>query len=249
MTRSTPTTLGDVEIVDDRAGLVLRRIPVGPLATNCWVAFSSVDRAAVIIDPGDEPSRILDATRDLDVRAVVLTHSHWDHVLGLPHVADHLGVAVLMHPHDQPVWPHELDHLHRCGHFDAGTATDDLLESGAPLSPPAHRPIWDGVTTSLYHRQILRAGHLALTVIHTPGHTPGSVTLHTGDHALTGDTLFPGGPGLTGWPLSDFATIIDSIRTRLLILPGSTRVHPGHGASTTIDAERSQLTDWIQRGW
>jgi glyoxylase-like metal-dependent hydrolase (beta-lactamase superfamily II) len=86
-------------------------------------------------------------------------------------------------------------------------------------------------------------------VVHTPGHTPGGISLLAGRHVLTGDTLFPGGPGLTGWPLSDFATIIDSIRDGLFALPDDTVVLPGHGRSTTIGTERPHLDDWIARNW
>jgi hydroxyacylglutathione hydrolase len=75
------------------------------------------------------------------------------------------------------------------------------------------------------------------------------VSLLVGGHVLTGDTLFPGGPGLTGWPLSDFDTILDSIEHRLLTLPDRTAVHPGHGDRTTIGAERGQLEAWRARGW
>lgn len=81
---------------------------------------------------------------------------------------------------------------------------------------------------------MLRAGGTATEIIFTPGHTPGGITLRTGAHALTGDTLFPGGPGLTGWPLSDFDTIIESIRDHLFALPDDTIIHPGDGATTTI---------------
>lgn len=242
--------MADLEIVDDEAGMVLRRTVVGPLATNCWTVISSADARAVIVDPGDEPRRLLRAAHGLDVCAVVLTHSHWDHVLALPDVADHWGVPVLMHLSDEPVWPLELDHLHRDGYFDAGTATADLLATGRPPRPPGRGPIWDGSTEPIHDGQILSIGPLDATIIHTPGHTPGGVCLRIGRHVLTGDTLFPGGPGLTGWPLSDFPTIIDSIRNRLLLaLPGPTQVHPGHGASTTIDAERPHLAEWIERGW
>lgn len=247
---SLPSALpADLEIVDDDAGLVLRRLTVGVLATNCWIMISTTDRHAIVVDPGDEPTRIINAAHDASVDAVVLTHSHFDHVLALPTVTDHWGTPVHMHPADQPVWPAELDHLHRCGHFDAGTATQDLLADGETLHPPPDRPTWDGDTTGLHHRQTLHLGQLDIGVIHTPGHTPGGVSLTVPGHVLTGDTLFPGGPGLTGWPLSDFDTIIDAIRTRLLTLPEHTSIHPGHGPSTTVAIERPHLPEWINRGW
>jgi hydroxyacylglutathione hydrolase len=180
----------------------------------------------------------------------VLTHAHWDHVLGLPDLAEALGIPVLAHPDDAPVWPHELDHLARHGRWDAGTATADLLAAGRTLRPPTEQRLWDGVPDRhVRHGDQVPFGDHALTVLHTPGHTPGGLSLLVADHLFTGDTLFPGGPGLTGWPLSDFPTIISSIRSRLLPLPDTTRVHPGHGPDTTIGAERPALPEWIRRGW
>lgn len=244
------TVRHEVEISDDVGGMVLRRVVVGPLDTNCWIVISARDNRAVIVDPGDEPQRILDACADLDVRAIVLTHTHWDHVLGLPEVADTLGIDVLAHPDDRPVWAHECQHLHRHGHFDAGTATNRLLTEGVHLGQPGDRSLWTGRTIDVHPHQTIPVGDdVALTVLHTPGHTPGGISLRAGSHVLTGDTLFPGGPGLTGWPLSDFPTIIKSIRHTLFRLPHTTQVHPGHGRSTTIGAERPHLDSWIARGW
>ena len=244
------STTSDLEIVDDEHGLVVRRVVVGPLDTNCWILRSTTSNDAVVIDPGDEPSRIIDAASDLEVSAILLTHSHWDHVLALPDVADKWGCDVLMHPDDAPVWPHELDHLNRFGHFDAGTATEHLLACGCALSPPTAAAPWAGSTRPLHHNQQVPLGdNQTARIIHTPGHTPGGISVAVGNIVFSGDTLFPGGPGLTGWPLSDFATIINSIRHRLFTLPDTTIVHPGHGHSTTIVTERPHLDEWIARGW
>ena len=231
------------------ARAVLRRVVVGVLETNCWVLHAVGDRRALIVDPGDEPERILAAAADLDVLAVLLTHAHFDHVLAVPRVARALGVPVLAHPADAPVWPHELAAARQAGHWNAGTATDDLLarEPEALAFPPGG-PLWDGVTDPAAGGQVLQIGPLAVRVLHTPGHTPGGLTLSVDGHLLTGDTLFPGGPGLTGPPLSDFPAIIESVRG-LLRFPGPTRIHPGHGRSTTVEAERPHLGAWIARGW
>ena len=241
--------IGDLERVDVEQGLVHRRVTVGPMATNCWI-ISTVDTGeAIVIDPGDEPQRLIDAASDLAITGVVLTHAHWDHVLGLAEVLDAWGCAVFAHPADSPVWPHEQAYLHEHGHFDAGTATGELLACGCTLAPPAGAPVWSGHTQPLRHRDVVRLGDHALVALHTPGHTPGGLSLRSGRHVFTGDTLFPGGPGLTGWPLSDFPTIIDSLRHRLFTLPDDTEVHPGHGRSTTIGAERPDLPAWVERGW
>lgn len=95
----------------------------------------------------------------------------------------------------------------------------------------------------------IAVGSTTLRVVHTPGHTPGSVCLLGDGIALTGDTLFPGGPGATRFPYSDFDQIIASIRAELFTLPDETVVLPGHGAPTTVGTERPQLQDWIDRRW
>ena len=97
--------------------------------------------------------------------------------------------------------------------------------------------------------QEIEVGELALHVLSTPGHTPGSVTFVLEPVTFTGDTLFPGGPGATRWEYSSFGQIMDSIERRIMPLPDSTLVFPGHGAETTIGTERPDLEDWRKRGW
>ncbi|WP_214411021.1 MBL fold metallo-hydrolase [Sphaerisporangium fuscum] len=228
---------------------VLRRVVVGVLETNCWILHAHGDRRALIVDPGDEPGRVLDAVADLDVVAVLLTHAHFDHVLAVPEVVEALGVPVLAHPADQPVWPHEIATARRTGHWDAGTATADIsARDPARLAFPSDARLWDGMSVPILDGEILHIGPLPVRALHTPGHTPGGLTLAVESHLLTGDTLFPGGPGLTGPPLSDFAVVIRSVRT-LLGFPGATRIHPGHGPDTTVATELPHLDDWIARGW
>jgi len=106
---------------------------------------------------------------------------------------------------------------------------------------PTSAPLQDG--------ERIPFGGFALQVLHTPGHTPGSVCFLIDDLCFTGDTLFPGGPGNTGNPYASFPQIIESIRTRLFTLPDDTRVLPGHGAATTVGRERPHLDEWIARGW
>jgi hydroxyacylglutathione hydrolase len=235
--------------------VVLRRVVVGPIETNCWAVHARGSSQALLVDPGDDPDRILDAVADLQVVAVVLTHAHFDHVLAVPDVAAALDVPVLAHAEDAPVWPHEVTTLGREGHFDAGTATADLLAAGHPLRPDPRRSPWDGhVDRFVGDGDVLPVGPLRVQVWHTPGHTPGGLALVVlgaagrPGHVITGDTLFPGGPGLTGWPLSDFPTILTSVR-RLLDLPADTVVHPGHGPDTTVGTERPALEGWAARGW
>ena len=122
-----------------RPEVVLRRVLVGPLQTNCWAVHARGHRQALLVDPGDEPDLVLAAVADLDVTAIVLSHAHFDHVLAVPAVAAALHAPVLAHADDAPVWPHELATLERTGHFDAGTATSEVLAAGHPLRPdPSH---------------------------------------------------------------------------------------------------------------
>lgn len=96
---------------------------------------------------------------------------------------------------------------------------------------------------------LMPVGTTAVDIVHTPGHTPGSVCLRLEDHVLTGDTLFPGGPGATRFPYSSFPQIIESVETHLLSLDDGTIILPGHGDPTTVALERPKLPEWITRGW
>lgn len=145
------------------------------------------------------------------------------------------------------------------GHWDHVDAAFDLREAvDAPiLMHPADEPVWRRThpdrapDRDLAEGDLLVADGVELRVLHTPGHTPGSVCFHhTASHELFGgDTLFPGGPGSTGDELGDFEVIIVSIRERILTMPPETAVHPGHGDSTTVGAEAPQFPEWIERGW
>lgn len=114
---------------------------------------------------------------------------------------------------------------------------------------PADRFMVDEAADVDLEPGLLPVGDLALEVIHTPGHTPGSVCFAVDGVVLTGDTLFPGGPGATRFAYSDFDQIIESIEQKLFTLPPTTAFHPGHGAPSTLGAERPSLPDWKQRRW
>ena len=116
----------------------------------------------------------------------------------------------------------------------------DLRPDICDLEPDGH--LTDG--------ERIQVGEVDVRIVHTPGHTPGSVCVLVGGHAITGDTLFPGGPGATRWDYSSFDTVIESIETKLFTLPDGTGVYPGHGdRMTTIGTERPDLAEWIDRGW
>jgi glyoxylase-like metal-dependent hydrolase (beta-lactamase superfamily II) len=176
------------------------------------------DEECLVIDAAHEAAPIVDAVAGRRVVAVVCTHGHNDHINAAVEVADAVGGPIAIHPDDLMLW----DAVH------PDRPPDVLIEDGARFDV--------GATT--------------LVALHTPGHSPGGVSLHDADghRVYAGDTLFKGGPGATGRSFSDFPTIIESIRTRLLTLPPDTVVFTGHGDTTTIGDEAPDLDAWIARG-
>jgi len=136
------------------------------------------------------------------------------------------------------------------GHFDHVQALPELRER---LGVPVHAHPGDdypvAIDVRLEDGDTIKFGNRAVTVLHTPGHTTGGICLHSGTHLVSGDTLFPGGPGNTWNDKRAFEQIIDSIERKLFVLPDDTAVYPGHGKDTTIGTERPQLREWIERGW
>ncbi len=145
-----------------------------------------------------------------------------------------------------------LTHGHN-DHINAAVALQDAVDAPILLHPD-DRMLWDDVypdqdpDLDLVDGEILRAGGAELGVLHTPGHSPGGCCFVADGHVFSGDTLFCGGPGATGRSFSDFPTIVESIRARLLTLPPETVVHTGHGDSTTVGQEAPDLDEWLRRG-
>ncbi|HEX6469861.1 MAG TPA: MBL fold metallo-hydrolase [Streptosporangiaceae bacterium] len=176
------------------------------------------DHEVLVIDAAHDADAVLAAVGDRRLVGVVCTHAHNDHINAAAEVADRSGAPILLHPADKVLW-------------------DMVYPDRAPDGPLA-----DG--------DDIEVAGTTLRVLHTPGHAPGAVCLHAPEQAtvFTGDTLFAGGPGATGRSHSDFGTIIESIRTRLLTLPPETTVRTGHGDATLIGAEAPHLEEWIARG-
>ena len=176
------------------------------------------DHEVIVVDAAHDAAPIIDAVGDRRVVAIVCTHGHNDHI----NAADDLARGT----RGASVLIHEADRA----------LWDAIYPDRAPDAP-------------LRHGDELTVAGRGLRVLHTPGHSPGGVCLLLPDgHVFGGDTLFRGGPGATGRSGSDFPTIIESIRTRLLTLPGATVVHTGHGDTTTIADEAPHLEEWIARG-
>jgi glyoxylase-like metal-dependent hydrolase (beta-lactamase superfamily II) len=172
----------------------------------------------IVIDAAHDADAIEAAVGGRRVVAIACTHAHDDHVNAAPELARRLGAPVLLHPADHVLW--QLAH--------PGVQPDGELADG----------------------QRLAVAGTSLQVLATPGHAPGAVCFHAPEMGalFSGDTLFSGGPGATGRSYSDFPTILESIRDRLLSLPGETAVHTGHGDDTSVGAEAPHLQDWRDRG-
>ncbi len=189
------------------------RLSVGPVDNNVYIVRCRTTGEAVLIDAANEHERLLDLCTSLQVRKVVETHGHWDHIAAVPQVRD-AGYSVAISSQDAALLE----------------GYDEVIADG----------------------DVIAVGNITLEVIHTPGHTPGSLCFFVPGTPLlfTGDTLFPGGPGATGFEGGDFPTIIDSIEKRIFArFSKDTQVLPGHGLDTTIGKEYPELDAWIARGW
>jgi len=201
--------------------MTIETFPVGPLQCNCTILGDEATGEAIVIDPGDEVGRIHRRVTELGlkVKQILVTHAHIDHVGGALKLKRLTGAPILLNENDIPL----LDMME----MQAG-----WMGIAPPETAPPDENLADGLNVGIES--------LPAQVIHTPGHTQGSVCLHFAPMKLlvAGDTLFAGSIGRTDLPGGNSEQIIDSIEARLLALPDETRVLPGHGPMTTIGAER-----------
>ena len=213
--------------VDVANELMVRGVVVGVFQENCWVIGSRRTREGIVIDPGDEPEEVLALARDmgLNVKLIVNSHAHVDHIMGVRGVQERTGAPFLLHPDDLGIAR------------DASRSAARFLGYAPPPPPEPDAPLVDGDTVEV--------DGLQLKVIHTPGHTPGSVSYYTEGLLFSGDTLFRGSIGRTDLPGGDHRQIMQSIIGKLLTLPDDTIVLPGHMQETRIGFER-QMNPWVQ---
>jgi glyoxylase-like metal-dependent hydrolase (beta-lactamase superfamily II) len=193
--------------------------PVGPLQANAYLAICEAAGVCGLVDPGAEAESLIAAAADENARitSIILTHAHLDHLGGVARAKRETGVPVLLHPADAELYAAAPLQARSFG-----------IEIETP--PPPDAPLEDG--------QILEIGSEALEVRHTPGHSPGHVSLIGDGFALVGDCVFAGSIGRTDLPGGDFRTLIESIKYKLLTLPDETVLYSGHGPATTVGKER-----------
>src|SRR5437868_6740073 len=205
-------------------------LPVGPLQCNCSVIGDEATREAIVIDPGDDIQQVLEIIHkhNLKVQQIVITHAHIDHVGGAMKLRQATGAPILLNQNDyallkmldvQAAW--------------IGMATPDKVE----------------IDHSLGQDDTVRAGSLSASVMHTPGHTEGSICLYFAPQKIlmAGDTLFAGGIGCPALPGGSYKKILTSLHDRVLALPDETAVVPGHGPMTTIGEERESNPFLVKR--
>ncbi len=200
--------------------MIVRSLVVGPLDVNCFIIWDEASKKAMVIDPGDEPDRIMEIINNesLSVDYIVCTHAHFDHVGAVADIKKETGAKVIIHRD-------ELEIYHG--------AKDQAAFWGYDLDPLPEPEIFvkDGDEISL--------GGISFKVLHTPGHSPGGICLSGEGVIVTGDTLFAGAVGRTDFYGGDMNRLRESFK-RLMSFPPETEVLPGHGPNSTIGRERSE---------
>lgn len=196
------------------------RIEVMPIGTNCYLVYDKETKEGIVIDPGGSPELIEKALAQLDVKIKVIinTHGHWDHISANRAIKGKTGAPVYIHGADQ-------DYL-----------TDPKYNMSCMMGTQTTTDAADGL---LHEGDQVYFGNCVLTVIHTPGHTPGGISLYGHGAVFCGDTLFYRSIGRTDLPGGNYQQLIDSIRDKLFSLPDQTTVYPGHGIMSRIGEEKS----------
>ena len=199
--------------------MIIKTLAVGPIMANCFIAGCEETLEAAVIDPGDEPDRILMTLAEsrLTAKLIVNTHGHFDHVGANKRLKEVTGAPILIHPLDAPMLSQLADSAAAWG-------------MAADNSPPPDRELLEGDEITF--------GQITFKVIHTPGHTPGGISLYSEQGVFVGDTLFAGSIGRTDFPGGNFETLRESIQQKLFVLSDDLKVYPGHNQPTTIGVEK-----------
>lgn len=199
--------------------MIVKILVVGPIGANCIILGCEKTRKAVVVDPGDEGDRILSelSKEKLTLDYIINTHGHFDHVGANKRLKDVTGATIMIHSKDAPM---------------LGNLKEMAMAFGMRMenSPPADKLLKDGDQITF--------GEQTLKVLHTPGHSPGGISLAADDFVIAGDTLFQGSIGRTDLPGGDYDTLISSIKKKLLPLGDTMKVYTGHGPATLIGSEK-----------
>ncbi len=199
--------------------MIVEKLELGLFASNCYLVGAESNDEGIIIDPGAEPEEILRRVRNLrlSIKLIVLTHGHMDHLGALKEVKEATEAEVAVHTAEaKSIW---------------GESRRPMFGLPHPALPSPDRLLRGGDSIDI--------GDLHFVVLHTPGHSPGGICLLGEGIVFTGDTLFNFGIGRTDFPGCSSEELMDSIHTKLMVLPDSTVVYPGHGPETTIGTERN----------
>lgn len=199
--------------------MIINELAVGPLMANCFIVGCDKTREAIVIDPGGDPDRILAALNqaELNLKYIVNTHGHFDHVDGNQALKAATGAPLLIHRLDAPV-------------LSSMASNAAVFGLSANESPEPDTFLEEGDTVEF--------GEISLKVLHTPGHSPGGISLYADSVVFVGDTLFLGSIGRTDFPGGDFQTLANSIHQKLFPLGDDVTVYTGHGPATTIGREK-----------
>ncbi|HDN79653.1 MAG: MBL fold metallo-hydrolase [Chloroflexi bacterium] len=199
--------------------MLVERLVVGMLQTNCYIVADESTKEGIVIDPGGSPNDILKKIEEMKLKIiyVINTHGHFDHIMANKEVVKATGASLAIHPDDEPM-------LRKGG----GLILLGLIAS----SPPPDVLLNEG--------DVITFGKSSLRVIHTPGHSPGSISLYSEADGILfcGDVLFNMGIGRSDFPGGNHKVLMESIRTKLLTLPDETIVYPGHGPPTSVGQEK-----------
>ncbi len=207
--------------------MILEKLIVGPAETNCYLVGCKQTNQGLVIDPGAEADKILKLTnkKNLNIKYIINTHAHIDHIGANKYLKEMLeNVQICMHEKDIKFLKDSSLNL---SDFAPPGSQDEFL----PFPNP---------DIVLHNGLQLKIGNLKADILHTPGHTPGGISIVINNSVFTGDALFSGSIGNTSFPLADYNLLIKSIKDKLLTLPDDCIVYPGHGSPTTIGKEKRE---------